>query len=237
MSKACILVVDDDPLIVRLVRMHLDRAGYRVLSAADGEAALDVVASERLDLVILDLMLPELDGYEVCRRLREFSLVPVVMLTAKGEEVDKLRGFEMGADDYLTKPFGPQELVARVRAVLRRSEYGAAAETPSSVRCGTLRIDFARRRVTIGGEVVKLTPTEFKLLQQLALHRGKVLTHTVLLTNVWGPEYRDDREYLWAYIRHLRRKLEADLEHPTYLLSEPAIGYVLDCPPSDADDP
>jgi DNA-binding response OmpR family regulator len=237
MRNACVLVVDDDPLVVRLVRMHLDRAGYRVLSAADGEGALEMAASEQPDLVILDLMLPKLDGYEVCRRLREFSLVPVVMLTAKGEQVDKLRGFEMGADDYLTKPFGPQELVARVRAVLRRSEYGAPAAAPASVRCGTLMIDFVRRRVTVRDEPVKLTPTEFKLLQQLALHRGKVLTHTVLLTNVWGPEYRDDREYLWAYVRHLRRKLESDPEHPRYLLSEPAIGYVLDCPAPAEDCP
>ena len=233
MSNERILAVDDDPLILRLVRTHLDRAGYRVATAMDGEQALDMVASQMPELVILDLMLPKLDGYEVCRRIREFSLVPVVMLTARGEQVDKLRGFEMGADDYLTKPFAPAELLARVQAVLRRSQQGAPSGAASVVRCGDVAIDFVRRRVTVGGEPVKLTPTEFKLLQQLALNAGKVLSHVDLLTRVWGPEYRDDRDYLWAYIRHLRRKLEADPEHPTVILSEPGVGYVMECPPNE----
>jgi DNA-binding response OmpR family regulator len=229
-----ILVVDDDPLIVRLVRTNLERAGYRVLTAASGEAALDAAAAELPDLVILDLALPAMDGYEVCRRIREFSLVPVVMLTARGEQVDKLRGFEMGADDYLTKPFAPAELLARVRAVLRRSQPGAAAGAPGApaiVRCGDITVDLARRRVTVRGEPVQLTRTEFQLLQQLAVNAGKVLSHTELLTKVWGPEYRDDRDYLWAYVRHLRRKLEPDPERPTHIRSEPGFGYVLDCPP------
>jgi len=225
-----VLVADDDPLIQRLVRTHLDRAGFRVLSAADGEAALDMAAAEQPDLIVLDLMLPGLDGFEVCKRIREFSLVPVVMLTARGEQVDKLRGFEVGADDYLTKPFSPPELLARVRAVLRRSERGSAGSSPSVVRCGDLTIDFVRRRVLVRDELVKLTPTEFQLLQQLALNAGKVLSHTELLTSVWGPEYRDDRDYLWAYVRHLRRKLEPDADHPRHILSEPGYGYVLDCP-------
>lgn len=233
MTNERILVVDDDPLILRLVRMHLDKAGYRVLSAADGEVALEAVASEMPDLVILDLMLPKMDGYEVCRNIREFSLVPVVMLTAKGEQVDKLRGFEMGADDYLTKPFAPQELLARVQAVLRRSQQGAPPSAASVVRCGAIAVDFVRRRVTVAGEPVKLTPTEFKLLQQLALNAGKVLSHTDLLTKVWGPEYRDDRDYLWAYIRHLRRKLETEPDRPRHILSEPGVGYVLECPPNE----
>src|SRR5262249_48030349 len=155
-------------------------------------------AAELPDLVILDLMLPRLDGYEVCRRIREFSLMPVVMLTARGEQVDKLRGFEMGADDYLTKPFAPPELLARVQAVLRRSQQAAPPPAASTVRCGDISVDFVRRRVTVKGETVKLTPTEFKLLQQLALNVGKVLSHTELLTRVWGPEYRDHRDYLWA---------------------------------------
>jgi two-component system KDP operon response regulator KdpE len=230
MSSQRILVVDDDPLIVRLVRMHLDRAGYNVLVATDGEEALDVCAVELPDLVILDLMLPKRDGYDVCRSIREFSLVPVVMLSAKGEQVDKLRGFEMGADDYLTKPFAPQELLARVQAVLRRSQQGAAPTSAAVVRCGPIAIDFVRRRVTVDGEPVRLTPTEFKLLQQLAVNAGKVLSHTDLLTKVWGPEYRDDRDYLWAYIRHLRRKLEPNPETPVHILSEPGVGYVLECP-------
>jgi DNA-binding response OmpR family regulator len=229
-----VLVADDDPLIQRLVRTHLDRGGFRVLVAADGEEALDMAAAEQPDLIVLDLMLPKLDGFEVCRRIREFSLVPVVMLTARGDQVDKLKGFEAGADDYLTKPFAPPELLARVRAVLRRSQQGGSASAPSIVRCGGLSIDFVRRRVMAGGEAVKLTPTEFQLLQQLALNAGKVLSHTELLTKVWGPEYRDDRDYLWAYIRHLRRKLEPDAEHPIHILSEPGYGYVLDCPPPEA---
>ena len=228
-----VLVADDDPLLQRLVRTHLDRAGFRVLSAGDGEEALDVAATEQPDLIVLDLMLPKMDGFEVCRRIREFSLVPVVMLTARGEQVDKLRGFEAGADDYLTKPFAPPELLARVRAVLRRTQQASPTSAPAVVRCGTLTIDFVRRRVLAREELVKLTPTEFQLLQQLALNAGKVLSHTELLTRVWGPEYRDDRDYLWAYVRHLRRKLEPDPEHPTHILSEPGFGYVLECPPTD----
>jgi two-component system, OmpR family, KDP operon response regulator KdpE len=179
---------------------------------------------------VLDLMLPKLDGFEVCKRIREFSLVPIVMLTARGDQVDKLRGFEVGADDYLTKPFSPPELLARVRAVLRRAQQGPSGAQPSVVRCGALTIDFVRRRVLVQEELIKLTPTEFQLLQQLALNAGKVLSHTELLTSVWGPEYRDDRDYLWAYVRHLRRKLEPDVEHPRHILSEPGYGYVLDCP-------
>jgi len=233
MPNERVLVVDDDPLIVRLVRMHLDKAGFKVLVAMDGEQAIDVCATELPDLVILDLMLPKKDGYEVCRAIREFSLVPVVMLSAKGEQVDKLRGFEMGADDYLTKPFAPAELLARVQAVLRRSQQGAPPTASPVVRCGPIAIDFVRRRVTLDGEPVRLTPTEFKLLQQLAVNAGKVLSHTELLTKVWGPEYRDDRDYLWAYVRHLRRKLEPNPEQPAYILSEPGVGYVLECPAGD----
>jgi DNA-binding response OmpR family regulator len=227
-NNELILAVDDDPLILRLLRVHLDRAGYRVATAADGEAALDAMLSEPPDLVVLDLMLPRIDGYEVCRRIREFSLVPVVMVTAKGEQVDKLRGFEVGADDYLTKPFAPQELLARVQAVLRRSRLAAPAAASAVVRFGNVSVDFVRRRVTVDGAQVKLTPTEFKLLQQLATNMGKVLSHRDLLVSVWGPEYQDDREYLWAYVRHLRRKLEADPEHPVYILSEQGVGYVLE---------
>jgi DNA-binding response OmpR family regulator len=223
-----ILVVDDDPLIVRLVRMNLTRSGFNVLTASDGEEALELVASATPDLVILDIMLPTMDGYEVCQRIREFSLVPVVLLTAKGDQVDKLRGFEMGADDYLTKPFAPPELLARVLAVLRRSQQAAPAGTPAVVRLGALSIDLVHRRVSVNDEPVRLTRTEFRLLQQLAVNAGKVLTHAELLTMVWGPEYRDDRDYLWAYIRHLRRKLEADPEHPVHIRSEPGFGYVLE---------
>jgi two-component system, OmpR family, KDP operon response regulator KdpE len=152
-----------------------------------------------------------------------------VMLTARGEQGDKLRGFEAGADDYLTKPFAPAELLARVRAVLRRTQQAGPSSAAAVVRCGGLTIDLARRRVLVKDELVKLTPTEFQLLQQLALHVGKVLSHTELLTSVWGPEYREDRDYLWAYVRHLRRKLEADPEHPERIVSHPGYGYALEC--------
>ncbi len=232
-EHSSILIVDDDPLIVRLVRLHLERAGYHTRSVATGPAALDLVTDAVPDLVILDLMLPTVDGYTVCEQIRSFSRVPVVMLTAKGEQVDKLRGFEAGADDYLTKPFSSPELVARVGAVLRRSQQGTSPIEPTILRCGAIAIDFARRRVTVNDEVVKLTPTEFRLLHQLARNAGKVLSHTQLLTEVWGPEYRDDRDYLWTYIRHLRRKLEPDPEHPAYIRSEPGFGYMLDCPPTE----
>jgi two-component system KDP operon response regulator KdpE len=158
--------------------------------------------------------------------------MPVVMLTARGEQADVLRGFEVGADDYLTKPFAPAELLARVGAVLRRSQQGTPTDSPAVIRCGTLTIDLLRRRVLVGDEPVSLTRTEFNLLQQLTLNIGKVITHTDLLTKVWGWEYRDDRDYLWAYVRRLRRKLEADSERPRYILSIPGVGYVLECPPT-----
>lgn len=225
-----VLVVDDDPLMLRLVKTNLDREGYEVLAASDGQAALEIAASEVPDLVILDLMLPDIDGFEVCERIRQFSLVPVVMLTARGEQVDKLSGFEAGADDYLSKPFAPAELLARVRAVMRRTRLGGRPSTTAIVECGDLVVDFVKYRVTVRGEPVRLTPTEFRVLEQLALHAGKVLSHTDLLTRVWGAEYLDDRDYLWAYVRHLRRKLERDPEHPRLILSEPGIGYRLECP-------
>ena len=226
-----ILVVDDDPLVVRLLRLHLDRAGYGVRSATTGQQAIDDSVEEIPDLVILDVMLPDLDGYEVCRQLREFSLVPVILLTAKGEQVDKLRGFELGADDYLTKPFAPQELLARVRAVLRRSRQAAEPTSRALLQCGDIVVDLVRRRVTARGEPVKLTPTEFKLLEQLAVNAGKVLPHAQLLTQVWGSEYRDDRDYLWAYVRRLRLKLEANPDKPVHIRSEAGFGYLMDCSP------
>src|SRR4051794_29358826 len=193
MTGERILAVDDDPLILRLVRLHLEKAGYEVLTAMDGQAAVEQIAGEPLDLVVLDLMLPKLDGYQVCQAVREFSMVPIVMLTARGEQVDKLRGFELGADDFITKPFAPAELLARVQAVLRRSR-GPAAAGSAVIQCGPISVDVPHRRVLVGETLVKLTPTEYRLLLQLAQHRDRVLTHHDLLTAVWGPEYADDRE-------------------------------------------
>lgn len=230
MSEHSVLVVDDDQLVIRLVRSNLEKTGYTVLTASDGQSALDVVVSNLPDLIILDLMLPDMDGYEVCRKIREVSLAPVIMLTAKGEQSDKLLGFEVGTDDYLTKPFAPQELLARVRAVMRRSQQEVSSKSPAVIECGDLTIDVLRRRVSVMGSMVKLTRTEFQLLKELALNMGKVLSHEELLTRVWGPEYRDDRDYLWAYIRYLRRKLEKDPEHPVHIKSEPGYGYILEPP-------
>jgi two-component system, OmpR family, KDP operon response regulator KdpE len=221
-----ILVVDDDPRMLRLLRLNLERAGYRVATEGDGVAALDRVDLERLDLILLDVMMPAMDGFTFLARLREFSAVPVILLTAKGEERDKVQGLDLGADDYLTKPFGPAELLARVRAVLRRKAQPSEA-TPSILSIGDLTIDLARRRVVRQGEQIHLTPTEYKLLRELATNRGKVLLHGELLARVWGPEYRDEVDYLWTYVRYLRQKIEPDPAHPRYLLSEPGVGYVL----------
>ena len=226
MTADHILAVDDDPLILRLVRLHLEKAGYVVQTAMDGATAIDLAAEGQADLIVLDLTLPKRDGFDVCRAIREFSTVPIVMLTARGEQEDKLRGFELGADDFVTKPFAPAELLARIRAVLNRSRQPAKTGT-AVVQCGPIAIDLVHRRVLRDGAAVKLTPTEYRLLVLLAEHRDRVLTHHDLLTAVWGAEYADDRGYLWAYIRRLRRKLEADPDEPRYLLTEAGIGYWL----------
>ena len=227
----CILVVDDEPRLVRLVRDVLQAVGYRVITAGDGQTALELLALEQPDLVLLDILLPKgMDGYEVCRRLREFSSVPVIMLTARAREGDKLQGFDAGADDYLTKPFSSRELIARVRAVLRRSKAPEEVQGSAEFVCGALRIHYAQHRVFVGGKEVSLTPTEYDLLRQLALNANCVILHEQLLSSVWGPEYRDDVDYLRAYIRYLRRKLEPDPSHPKYILTTPGVGYMLSCP-------
>ena len=228
--KERILVVDDEPRVVRLVSEVLKAKGYEVFSADSGEPAIELVALEQPDLVLLDILLPAgLDGYEICSRVREFSSVPIIMLTAKAQESDMLHGFDVGADDYLTKPFSAKELVARVRAVLRRTQHPEEVTT-IALKCGEMEINFARRTVRVGGEHVRLTRTEYALLSQLALNANRVMLHQDLLTAVWGPEYRDDVDYLRAYVRYLRRKLEADPSNPQYLLTSPGVGYMLTCP-------
>jgi two-component system KDP operon response regulator KdpE len=225
-----ILVVDDEPRVVRLVSQVLEAVGCQVIAAASGEPAIEIVALEQPDLVLLDIRLPRgLDGYEVCRRIREFSEVPVIMLTAKAQETDVLRGFDVGADDYLTKPFNSKELVARVKAVLRRAQRPEEMVT-ATLTCGELEINFARRTIKVRGEKVSLTRTEYTLLHQLALNANRVMLHQDLLTTVWGPEYRDDIDYLRAYIRYLRQKLEEDPHEPQYILTTPGVGYMLTCP-------
>jgi two-component system KDP operon response regulator KdpE len=225
-----ILVVDDEPRVVRLVSEVLKAVGYQVVSAATGEAAIEMFALEQPDLVLLDILLPRgPDGYEVCQQIREFSNTPVIMLTAKARESEMLRGFDVGADDYLTKPFSAKELVARVRAVLRRSERSEET-TSTRLRCEKLEIDFARRSVRVRGEMVHLTRTEYALLRELALNANRVVLHRDLLAAVWGPEYRNDVDYLRAYVRYLRRKLEVDPAHPRYILTSQGVGYMLACP-------
>ncbi len=227
---AKILVVDDEPRVVRLVTEVLRAMGYQVIAAGTGESALEMIALEQPDLVLLDILLPHnLDGYEVCRRIREFSDVPVIMLTAKAQESDILHGFDAGADDYLTKPFNAKELVARVRAVLRRTQR-PEERRQVVLTCGDLEIDFARQIVKVRGEKVSLTRTEYALLRYLALHANRVVPHEELLTAIWGNEYRDEVDYLRAYVRYLRRKLEPDPSNPTYIITSPGIGYMLACP-------
>jgi len=216
--------------LVRLVSEILKAAGYRVVAAAGAKTAIEMVALEQPDLVLLDVLLGAgPTGYDVCRSLREFSDVAVVMLTAKATEADVLAGFEAGADDYLTKPFSAKELLARAQAVLRRTQRPGDAVT-SGITCGELEINFARRTVTRRGQPVALTRTEFELLSQLARNMNRVMSHVELLTNVWGPEYRDDLEYLRAYIRYLRKKLEDDPADPRYILTSPGVGYMLVSP-------
>jgi two-component system, OmpR family, alkaline phosphatase synthesis response regulator PhoP len=224
-TKQTVMVVDDDQRILRLVRVNLERAGYNVVSASSGPAAIEELIASPPDAVVLDITMPGMDGFDVTRRIREISQVPIIMLTALGEQAQKLRGLDIGADDYMTKPFDPDELVARVRAILRRSGPASAEDEPHMIDAGDLRIDLARHRVERDGEPVKLTPTEYKLLQQLAQQPGKVIPHADLLTRVWGPEYRDETSYLWVYIRALRQKLELDPSNPRHIVSEPGFGY------------
>lgn len=228
-----ILVIEDEPRVVLLVSEVLKAVGYRVVAAASGQSAIEMFALEQPDLVLLDILLPHgPDGYEVCQRIREFSNVPVIMLTAKAGESEVLRGFDVGADDYLTKPFSAKELIARVRAVLRRAERSEES-APATMRCGELEIDFARRIAKVRGEAVHLTRTEYALLRELALHANRVVTHGDLLSAVWGTEYRNDVDYLRAYVRYLRRKLEADPANPCLILTSQGVGYMLACPEED----
>jgi two-component system KDP operon response regulator KdpE len=225
-----ILVVDDEPKLIHLMREVLSAAQYEVLVTGSGKRAVEMAAMEKPDLVLLDLILPgETDGYEVARRLRAFSEVPIIMLTARVTEGDKLRGFEAGADDYITKPFSSKELLARVRAVLKRAKGEAGVSAESEIVCADLRIDLARRRVVVRGCEVHLTPTEYNLLHELVRHPNQVLLHEQLLSAVWGPEYRDDVDYLRAYIRYLRQKIEADPANPKIIQRCPGIGYMMVC--------
>src|SRR5947209_13774419 len=222
-----ILVVDDEPGIQDFVRRNLELRSFKVSLASNGLEALATFDQGNFSLVILDIMMPKMDGIEVCRRIRQRSTVPIIILTALGEEADKITALDLGADDYLTKPFGVGELMARVKAVLRRNHWADQPVTTGMQRFGDLEIDFEQRRMWKDGTLVKLSPTEFELIQELALHPGKIFTHEALLRRVWGTEYHSESEYLRVYIGRLRRKLENDPSRPVHILTEPGIGYYI----------
>ena len=226
-KKLTVLVVDDEPRILRFVRTELESAGFRVLTAPDGSSALQTVETDRPNLVVLDVIMPGLDGLEVLRTLRSRSSVPVILLTARGSDADKVRGLDLGADDYLTKPFSPDELSARIRAVLRRTGQESRGPALHRFAVGDLTVDFDRRKVAVAGREVQMSRTEWQLLQQLALNAGRVMLHEDLLVRTWGPEYREDVEYLRVWVSRLRRKIEDDPGHPRYLKTVPGVGYVL----------
>jgi two-component system, OmpR family, KDP operon response regulator KdpE len=218
-----ILVVDDEPPIRRFLRVALEAQGYRVAEAATAQEAIAQAATRSPELILLDLGLPDLDGFEVVRRVREWSAIPVIVLSARGREDDKIRALDAGADDYVTKPFATGELLARMRAALRRHARGD--DDAAVVGSGELRIDLGRRQVTVAGAEVRLTPIEYRLLVALARHPGRVLTHEHLLREVWGPGYTTQHHYLRVYMAQLRHKLEAEPSRPRWLLTEPGVGY------------
>lgn len=229
-----ILIVDDEPRYQQLVRVNLESDEYQVSTADNGQEAIELVANEQPDLVLMDVMMPVMDGFTATERIREFSTVPIIILTAKGEERDRVRGLDAGADDYVVKPFSAQELLARVRAVLRRAERSADDDFHSPVfDHHELTIDLARALVTSAGEPVQLTATEYRLLQTFAATMGHVQTPEELLTTVWGPEYRDDKEILWVCLSRLRQKIEPDPKNPVHIVTRQGIGYLM--PPEDGD--
>lgn len=226
-SRPLVLLVEDEARMRKFVRIALSTNGYRVVEAATGEEGLTVASANPPDLVVLDIGLPGIDGFEVTRRLREWSAVPIIVLSARGQEEDKVRALNDGADDYLTKPFGPAELVARLRVALRHSTRGTADAFGAVVTSADLRIDLARRLVVVRGSEVHLTPIEYKLLAALAKHAGMVLTQDQLLREVWGPSAGHQGQSLRVHMAQLRRKLEEDSARPRYLVTEPGVGYRL----------
>jgi len=223
--KNRILVVDDERGLVRIMRLNLEQDGFEVFEANNGAQAMDRLRAVIPDLVLLDVMMPDLDGFTVLRMIREVGSTPVIMLTAKGEEADKVKGLELGADDYVTKPFSPKELTSRIRAVLRRGSFAGDSEEGIVDVDGRLKIDFGRHQVFINGEEVKLRPTEYRLLNHLVKNAGWVLTHDQILQKVWGYEYDNEPHYVRLYINYLRNKLEKDPSNPQYILTERGIGY------------
>ncbi len=223
--KPLILVVDDEAHMVRFVRMNLELEGFRVVEAYNGMEAIDAVKKFLPELVVMDVAMPVLDGFEALRYIREFSSVPVILLTVKGEEEDRIKGLDLGADDYVTKPFSPRELISRIKAVLRRVEgYPQTQEQVLKID-DRVSIDFRSRSLIVEGKQVKLRPTEYRLLRTLTENAGWIVPQETLLTKVWGPEYRDEDSLLRVYITYLRKKLEPDPSHPHYILTERGVGY------------
>jgi len=229
-KKTTILAADDDPQLLRLMSRNLEFEGYEVLSASDGQQALAQIEGQPLDLVLLDVMMPKMDGFTVCHRVREFSSVPIIIVTARGQDQDKVRGLDLGADDYLTKPFSVEELLARVRAVLRRSQIASKEGTQglqAMASTGELTIDYSQHLVTLAEKEVTLTPTEYAIIAYLAQNMGRIVTQDLLLEHVWGAEYLGESHMLQVNINRLRRKLEADPSQPRYILTKVGVGYSL----------
>ena len=225
--STCILIVDDEPRYLRLMEANLITEGYQVIKGSNGQEAVDIVVEKHPDLVFLDIMMPVLDGFAACERIREFSNVPIIMVTARGSEGDRVRGLDLGADDYIVKPFSATELLARARAVLRRAQNSSSAFEQSIFTHGNLRIDFARAEVFKGDKMIFLSATEYRLLLQFAHNIASVLTSEQLLVDVWGPEYRDDKEILWVSISRLRQKLEGDPKNPQHIVTRSGLGYTM----------
>jgi DNA-binding response OmpR family regulator len=223
--KPSVLVVDDDPSVRLLLERYLEQEGYSVLVAAEGKSAFEIFNRETIDLAILDLKMPGMDGFSLCRNIRALSNMPVIMLTALDSIEEKVRGFECGADDYLTKPFAPKELGSRLKAVLKRCQGQTPSPEMPPFKKGALEIDFASRKVSVSSAPVDLTPTEFDLLKELVVNRGKILTHRDLLRTIWGDVYQSEAQYLHVFISRLRKKLSSDSEAAAYIVTLPGVGY------------
>jgi DNA-binding response OmpR family regulator len=234
LKKITVLTADDDPHLLRLVMRNLELEGYEVLTASDGQQALEQIKAHAPDLVLLDVMMPRMDGFTVCQQVRTFSAVPIIMVTARGQEQDKVYGLNLGADDYLTKPFGVDELLARVRAVLRRAQFTVSDQASASptLTIGEITIDYAQHLVTMGGQEVELTPTEYRILAYLAYNAGHVVTQDLLLEHVWGAEYMGESHILQVNVNRLRHKLEPDPAYPRYILTKVGIGYLIATQPA-----
>ncbi|NMC54208.1 MAG: response regulator transcription factor [Chloroflexi bacterium] len=222
-----ILAVDDETLYQHLLTVNLEKEGYEVITAGDGEQAVEIVANRNPDLVVMDVMMPKLDGISACERIRQFSNVPIIILTARGEEQDRVTGLNAGADDYVVKPFSATELIARVRAVLRRAHSTEQITQNRYFIHGNLKIDFARAEVWKDNKPIFLSATEYRLLIQFAQHIGEVLSSEDLLVAIWGPQYREDKEILWVSIARLRQKLEDEPHNPQHIVTRPGLGYIM----------